>query len=155
MNKINRLRPEFVTSFPEPMLPGVLYVSISFATVGHLCCCGCHQEVITPLSPTDWKLIFDGHTVSLHPSIGNWLLPCRSHYVISRGAVEWAGTWSTGQAEAARRQDENVKREYYAKRVGAAPEAPEAQLAIPTVEPTPTDQGMSTSLWLRMRRLWK
>jgi hypothetical protein len=155
VNKINRLRHEFVTSFPEPMLPGVLYVSISFATVGHLCCCGCHQEVITPLSPTDWKLIFDGQTVSLHLSIGNWLLPCRSHYVISRGAVEWAGTWSTGQVELARRQDESVKRAYYAKRDAAPPEPPEVQTNNISADPTPVDLGMSTSLWLRMQRLWK
>jgi hypothetical protein len=44
------------------------------------CACGCGKEVVTPLSATDWKLIFDGKTVSLDPSIGNWGFPCRSHY---------------------------------------------------------------------------
>jgi hypothetical protein len=36
----------------------------------------------SPLSPTDWKLTFDGVSVSLHPSDGNWSFPCRSHYRI-------------------------------------------------------------------------
>jgi hypothetical protein len=63
---------------------GVLYVSPGYATVTHLCCCGCGAEVVTPLSPTDWKLTFDGVAISLSPSVGNWSLPCRSHYFIDR-----------------------------------------------------------------------
>ncbi|WP_417924835.1 DUF6527 family protein [Collimonas pratensis] len=27
----------------------------------------------------DWSLTYDGKTVSLDPSIGNWSLPCRAH----------------------------------------------------------------------------
>jgi Family of unknown function (DUF6527) len=35
----------------------------------NLCCCGCGEKVVTPLRPTDWKLIFDGKTISLDPSL--------------------------------------------------------------------------------------
>lgn len=35
-----------------------------------------------------WTLIFDGDTVSLDPSIGNWSFHCQSHYLIVRGAEE-------------------------------------------------------------------
>jgi len=38
---------------------------IEYATAVHKCACGCGKEVVTPLSPTDWKLIFDGKALSL------------------------------------------------------------------------------------------
>ena len=60
------------SSFPDELEQGTIYVSIRFATASHLCCCGCGNKVVTPIRPTDWKLIFDGKTISLDPSIGNW-----------------------------------------------------------------------------------
>ena len=39
---------------------------------GPRCCCGCGEEVVTPFSPAQWQMSFDGEAVSLHPSIGNW-----------------------------------------------------------------------------------
>jgi hypothetical protein len=73
------LDTEFVASIPDRLAEHTLYVSMEYATVAHQCCCGCGLEVVTPLSPTDWKLTYDGVSVSLHPSIGNWSFPCRSH----------------------------------------------------------------------------
>lgn len=48
---------------------------------------------MTPLTPADWKLTFDGETVSLYPSIGNWNFPCRSHYWLTKNRIEWAPGW--------------------------------------------------------------
>ncbi len=79
---------------PEILKERTIYISVTYATAAHKCCCGCGKEVVTPLSPTDWKLIFDGESVSLHPSIGNWSFACRSHYWITRNAVKWAEQWS-------------------------------------------------------------
>ena len=90
MTRINSLRHEFVNYIPEALDDGVLYVSIPFATVMHRCCCGCGNEVVTPLDPTDWQMTFDGKAVSLSPSIGNWSLSCQSHYWIHRNQVRWA-----------------------------------------------------------------
>ena len=59
------LKHEFVEFIPEHLPEGTIYVSIRFATASHKCCCGCGKEVVTPLSPTDWKLTFDGETISL------------------------------------------------------------------------------------------
>jgi len=87
MMRHNRLIHRFVHYIPERLEPGVLYVSVDYATAVHSCCCGCGQEVVTPLSPTGWKMIFDGETISLSPSIGNWNFECRSHYFIERGHV--------------------------------------------------------------------
>ena len=88
--RTTRLEHAFVDHFPDPLAPGTVYVSIPFASSAHLCGCGCGHEVITPLGPTDWKLTFDGVSVSLSPSVGNWALPCRSHYWIQNNRVRWA-----------------------------------------------------------------
>ena len=83
------LEYEFVTHIPDTLVEGVVYVSIPSTTVLHLCCCGCGEEVVTPLSPTDWNLTFDDETISLCPSVGNWRFACRSHYWIRRNEVIW------------------------------------------------------------------
>lgn len=96
------LQHVFVDSFPDRLEPGTVYISIPYAIVTHLCCCGCGSEAVTPLGPTEWKLTFDGESVSLHPSIGNWSFPCRSHYWIRNNTVEWAPRWSHGKVAANR-----------------------------------------------------
>ena len=85
-----KLSHQFVEFIPDSLEQGVVYVSIPFATVVHLCCCGCGQEVVTPLSPTDWNITFDGVSISLSPSIGNWNFPCESHYFIRANTITWA-----------------------------------------------------------------
>lgn len=91
---------------------GMIYVSIPYAIVAHRCCCGCGGEVFTPLSPTDWKLIFDGQSISLHPSIGSWSFACQSHYWIERNAVKWDRHWSREEIEAGRASDALAKEQY-------------------------------------------
>jgi hypothetical protein len=93
---------EFVDYIPEDIKERTLYVSLKYATVVHKCCCGCGREVVTPLSPTAWRVTFDGVSISLHPSIGSWSLPCQSHYWIERNVVRWAPPWSKAQIEAGR-----------------------------------------------------
>jgi len=102
--RIAQVEPAFVTSFPEPLEPGYLYVSDRFATAAHLCACGCGRKVITPLSRAQWVLTFDG-TVSLRPSIGNWALPCESHYVIDHGTIRWAEGFGREQVRRNRESD--------------------------------------------------
>ena len=96
------MRHEFVEFIPEELREGVLHVSIPYATATHLCACGCGIEIVTPLSPADWEMTFNGETVSLWPSIGSWGLPCRSHYFIERGDVRLAKKMSLGQIEKGR-----------------------------------------------------
>jgi len=108
-----RLRHEFVEYIPKELKDGTIYISMTYATAVHRCCCGCESEVVTPISPTDWSLIFDGESVSLDPSIGNWSFPCQSHYWIRRNEVVWAPRWSKEQIKAGRSRDEALKKEYY------------------------------------------
>jgi hypothetical protein len=111
--KISQFTPHFVENIPEALEPGVLYVSMTLASAIHLCACGCGREVITPLSPTDWKLCFDGENVSLDPSIGNWSFPCHSHYWIRRGKVRWSRLWSAEEIADGRVHDHRRKGAYY------------------------------------------
>jgi hypothetical protein len=103
------LKHEFVEFIPDKLEDGIVYVSIPYATVAHECCCGCGMEVVTPLSPTDWKLIFDGESISLDPSIGNWSFDCKSHYWIRRDRVRWAEPWLREKVEAARAHERIVR----------------------------------------------
>jgi len=115
-------RHVFVESVPEEMDEGVVYVSVRFRTAIHLCACGCGNQVVTPLSPTDWRLTFDGVSVSLDPSVGNWSLPCRSHYFIRRNKAVWAGEWSDERIAAGREFDRKIKDRYFGEG-DAAPNA--------------------------------
>jgi len=106
---------KFVDLIPERIESGVIYISLKYCTAVHKCCCGCQEEVVTPFSPTDWKFIFDGKTISLYPSIGNWNFSCRSHYWIINNKVRWARKWSKIEIDKNRRYDFYNKNKYYHK----------------------------------------
>lgn len=107
------LKHEFVEFIPDELEQGTIYVSIRFATASHLCVCGCGNKVVTPIRPTDWTLTFDGKTISLDPSIGNWSFPCQSHYYVRKNRVKWAPKWSRAQIERGRRYDSHAKQIYF------------------------------------------
>lgn len=104
--------PAFVEAIPDNLQEGVLYICERYRTAAHKCCCGCGEEVITPLSPVDWAVIKEGKNVSLAPSIGNWSFKCRSHYLIERNRVVWAGDLSQKQVENIRTRDREEKEAY-------------------------------------------
>ena len=108
---------QFVRLVPDELQEGVLYISIEYATAVHKCMCGCGKEVATPISPTDWCMTFDGDSVSLDPSVGNWSFPCRSHYWISKNRVLWCGDMPQSLIEEGRSRDKRIKAAYYANRV--------------------------------------
>jgi len=140
------LRHEFVEFIPEPLEDGVIYISIPYATASHNCCCGCGMKVVTPLSPTDWKLTFDGKTISLNPSIGNWSLPCRSHYWIVQNRVRWAEQWTDKQVQAGRAHDAASKQRYYGTtQTTTVSEKDDARQETSDTAPT---------LWERFKSLW-
>jgi hypothetical protein len=95
MSRVRTIRHEFVEQVPRQMKARTLYISIDHGTCMHTCLCGCGAEVVTPLSPRQWALTYDGETVSLWPSIGSWSLPCQSHYIIRRNRVLWERQFSS------------------------------------------------------------
>lgn len=105
---------QHVHYMPREFVPGVLYASREYAIAGHLCACGCGEKIMTPLLPAEWSLKEENGLPSLWPSIGNWQLPCRSHYIIHQGKVRWAGQWTEAQILAGREGEQHRRNTYYA-----------------------------------------
>lgn len=108
-----QLTPRFVDLIPAVLEAQVLYICEQYETAVHKCCCGCGQKVVTPLTPTDWRVVRNGAAVSLYPSIGNWSFPCRSHYWIRNNQIEWAEEWTQDEIEAGRAWNRAAKERYY------------------------------------------
>lgn len=111
-----KIRIERVHTMPAKLEPGVLYVSDEFGTAAHLCACGCGSKIRTPLGPTEWSLRETRAGATLHPSIGNWQKPCRSHYLIVDGTILWAGDMSPEDILAGRAAEQRRRERYYAQR---------------------------------------
>lgn len=124
---MTQFRHRFVNDVPDRLEPGVLYVSLENDTVLHLCACGCGNETVTPLAPTEWRMSYDGESISLHPSIGNWSFDCQSHYFITNGVVRWARKWSKDEIARGRAYDRALKDAHYNAKTDTA--------SLPVVEP--------------------
>jgi len=111
-----KLQHKFVEFMPEVIKPGIIYISMEYCTAIHKCVCGCNNEVVTPISLTDWQLTFDGETISLSPSIGNWSFDCKSHYWIIRNEVKFSRKWNTKEIEKGRNIDTRAKNIFYNKK---------------------------------------
>jgi len=149
----NRLVPKFVEFIPDQLDAGQIYVSMEYAVAVHLCACGCGRKTVTPLSPADWRLTFDGRNVTLRPSIGNWSYPCRSHYWITDGSVRWASDMTEGEVASMRDHARHTKSAMHAAErrvetsVQAAPVVrPQAK---PSVPKTVAAKVRSLFNWLR------
>lgn len=91
---MNQPTQRFVTAFvehvPHRLESGVIYVSRKYGASSHLCACGCGSETFMPIGGEGWTLTLDADAaVTLEPSIGNFRLPCRSHYYVRGGKVVW------------------------------------------------------------------
>jgi len=147
---IERIRPRFVEIVPEALESGKLYVSLEHGSMVHLCACGCGNEVVLPLTPVDWRLTYDGEDISLSPSVGSWSLPCRSHYIISRGRVRWAGDWTDKEIEDGRRRDRLRKDERFSRLAKPDVLSAAQQPAPPAMPPQPLQKARPGGLigWL-------
>ena len=137
------LQHKFVEFIPENVEEGILYISIEYCTAIHKCVCGCGNEVVTPLSPTDWKLTFNGKSISLHPSIGNWNFGCQSHYWIRNNKIEFAGRWTEREIRLGRENDMDRKTDYFNE-----------PLDIPKKEPS-NQQNSKTTIWQKISKFFR
>lgn len=87
--ELNEFDLQVVRRVPKELRFGVLYVCFECNVVVHLCACGCGEKVVLPIDPDFWSVKYDGETVSLAPSVGNYQFPCRSHYWIKENRVVW------------------------------------------------------------------
>lgn len=102
-----------VERFPDRIEPGKLYWSKEFEISAHLCACGCGDVVYLPVGPVDYSITLDPNGPTLRPSVGNWNV-CNAHYLITNGAVQWAGKWTPEQISAARAREDALRAAHYA-----------------------------------------
>ncbi|RIH63512.1 hypothetical protein D1164_19345 [Mariniphaga sediminis] len=112
MNSIKLLKVKYL---PNKLETGILYVSKKYGIAGHLCPCGCGNKIITPLDSTEWQLTIKKDKPSLYPSIGNWQLPCKSHYWIRNGEIKWSYQWSEEEIAAGNSAEEIRRKLYFEK----------------------------------------
>jgi hypothetical protein len=139
------LKPVFVEFIPEVLEDGKIYISETYATAVHKCCCGCGNKVVTPLSPIGWKITIEEEYVSLYPSIGNWNFPCRSHYWIKRNVVHRSYDMSQRKIEAGRRYDAELKEQYF----GSGNVRTESEVVAGRAL---EDRKTKANLWERLKR---
>ena len=113
MPRVERVHLERVDLIPRDLEEGVLYASDKYRTAAHLCCCGCGSKVVTPLKPYAWALTAKGAAASLRPSIGNWSLPCKSHYWILNGRVEWAEPFTEEEIRLSQSSDRRAHEQHF------------------------------------------
>lgn len=150
--KIKQIRPEFVEFIPERLEDGVLYISERYRAAVHKCCCGCGQEVVTPLSRAEWSVKLNSGRVSLWPSIGNWSYSCRSHYVIRDSRVIEAMPMTDRQIQRVKENDwadkaVQIRRTNHAKE--AATLFPEPNACI-----TPSHERKQSMKWMQHLIHW-
>lgn len=97
MSRVDEVTFEFVNLLPPTLEDSVVYISMEHRTVVHNCCSGCGERIVLGLSPAQWKLTFDGETISLSPSIGGGALACNSHYWIQENKVIWSKPLTANQ----------------------------------------------------------
>lgn len=148
--RIDRVTPELVELAPRELEPGRLYISHKYGAAVHLCCCGCGEKVVTPISPAEWRVHVANGRVTLHPSVGNWSMSCRSHYVIRDSQVIWAPKFSQRQIEAVFERDHrDLRRLHRNAAVASQPTAPSTQPQAPTPE------RADSPAWLaRLKEIW-
>lgn len=88
--RLNELEPVFVEFVPHQLEAGKLYISERFGTTSHLCPCGCQELVVMPINKEHgWNMTKKDGKITLRPSVGNFELPCKSHYYITENKIEW------------------------------------------------------------------
>jgi len=105
------LQHKFVEYIPTFLEEGIIYITIEYRTAVHKCVCGCGGKVVTPITPKDWKLTFDGKSISLFPSIGNWNFDCKSHYFIINNEIRFARRWFNSEIKEEKKVAEKKKKE--------------------------------------------
>lgn len=139
------LQHRFVEFIPDIIEEGFLFVSLEYCTAIHNCVCGCGGKVVTPISPTDWQMYFNGRTITLTPSIGNWNFDCKSHYFIRGSEVEWCSKWSKKEIADGRKHDLKIKEDFYKESKSAT------EIAL-DVSQKSEPSGWQ---WLSFLRFWK
>lgn len=87
---------EYVEFIPDERKENVIYISEKYGTTVHNCLCGCGEKTIMPIDNIinghdyGWKLIKESNgKISFTPSVGNYQIPCKSHYIITNNIANF------------------------------------------------------------------
>jgi len=114
-----------VEAIPKQLNSGVVYHSEGFEVAALLCACGCGHRVML-LVPDSHQISSEGGMATVRPSIAVCDAPCKSHYYITAGRVEWLPAFSDAMAtsvmrsQIARHADFDAKRRLWSSRIRAA-----------------------------------
>lgn len=91
-----------VERIPKSLSNGVVYHNEGFQLAAMLCACGCGHRVDL-LVPDSHKISSENGLATIRPSIAVCDAPCKSHYYITAGRVEWMTAFTHAQATAVMR----------------------------------------------------
>jgi hypothetical protein len=92
-----KFRYQLVNRIPTQIEDGVVYHTKEFELAGLLCACGCGHRV-TLLVPDSHQVWDEDGYATVRPSIGVFDAACKSHYIITAGAVQWLPAFTGAQA---------------------------------------------------------
>lgn len=92
-----RFSYQAVERIPKQLSSNVVYHSEEFELGALLCACGCGHRVML-LVPDSHQLSSVGGMATVRPSIAVCDAPCKSHYFITAGRVEWLPAFSDALA---------------------------------------------------------
>ena len=73
-----------------------IYISEKYGSAIHRCLCRCGEKTVLPINNIvngkdhGWKLIKNNNgKISFTPSVGNYQIPCKSHYIITNNVANF------------------------------------------------------------------
>lgn len=94
--KKETITPVFLDGYVPPieeMKEKHVYISLQYNSAQHKCLCGCGEIVNMPLGHKNngWNLVYNNlkTVISFAPSIGNFQIPCKSHYIITNNVANF------------------------------------------------------------------
>lgn len=91
-----------VDRIPKDLSEGVVYHNKEFELGAMLCACGCGHRVDL-LVPDTHQISSEDGLATIRPSIAVCDAPCKSHYIIAAGRVQWLAAFSPAHAKAVMR----------------------------------------------------
>ncbi len=91
-----------VERIPKDLSDGIVYHNEEFELGAMLCACGCGHRVDL-LVPDSHQISSEHGLATIRPSIAVCDAPCKSHYFIRAGRVEWLPAFTKAHAQAVMR----------------------------------------------------
>lgn len=92
-----------VERIPKQLSSGIVYHSEEFELGALLCACGCGHRVML-LVPDSHRVTSEGGMATVRPSIAVCDAPCKSHYFITAGRIEWLPAFTDAAATSVMRR---------------------------------------------------